>query len=102
MDTYNGVYVVTNPWEAALSPDGKWLYTIYAGTNDMNVSDVIDDDYKEIERSGQAVRLGQNPRAIRVSPDGKTVFVYNAMDFEVAFYEPSMSLRGKVKVCDPP
>ena len=39
MDTYNGVYVVTNPWEAALSPDGKRLYTIYAGTNDMNVSE---------------------------------------------------------------
>src|SRR5258708_6236025 len=30
LDTYNGVYVVTNPWEAALSPDGKRLYTIYA------------------------------------------------------------------------
>ena len=48
MDTYNGVYVVTNSWEAALSPDGKRLYTIYAGTNDMNVSAVIDDDYQEI------------------------------------------------------
>src|SRR5437588_3372897 len=35
MDTYNGVYVVTGPWESALSPDGKRLYTIYAGTNDM-------------------------------------------------------------------
>ena len=55
MDTYNGVYVVTNPWEAALSPDGKRLYTIYAGTNDMNVSEVVDDDYKEIERVGRAV-----------------------------------------------
>src|SRR5262249_49494828 len=28
LDSYNGVYVVTNPWEAALSPDGKRLYTI--------------------------------------------------------------------------
>ncbi len=65
MDTYNGVYVVTNPWEAALSPDGKRLYTIYAGTNDMNVSEVIDDDYKEIERVGFAVRVGQNPRRAR-------------------------------------
>ena len=46
MDTYNGVYVVTNPWESALAPDGKRLYTIYAGTNDMNISAVIDDDYQ--------------------------------------------------------
>src|SRR5437773_8943459 len=26
LDTYNGVYVVTNPWESAISPDGKTLY----------------------------------------------------------------------------
>src|SRR5262245_5002897 len=36
LDTYNNVYVVTNPWEAALSPDGKRIYTIYAGTDDMH------------------------------------------------------------------
>src|SRR5262249_52973074 len=34
LDTYNGFDVVCNPWEAAVSPDGKLLYTIYAGTND--------------------------------------------------------------------
>jgi YVTN family beta-propeller protein len=103
MDTYNGVYVVTNPWEAALSPDGKRLYTIYAGTNDMNVSDVIDDDYKEIERVGSAVRVGQNPRAVRVSPDGQTVYVYNTLDFEVGIHEAAtMKVQAKVKLCDPP
>ena len=51
----------TNPWEAALSPDGKRLYTIYAGTDDMNVSEVIDDDYKEIERIGGAVQRRPEP-----------------------------------------
>jgi YVTN family beta-propeller protein len=103
MDTYNGVYVVTNPWEAALSPDGKRLYTIYAGTNDMNVSEVIDDDYKEIERVGQAVRVGQNPRAVRVSPDGKTVYIDNALDFEVSFHDAATMRRvAAVKVCEPP
>jgi len=103
MDTYNGVYVVTNAWEAALSPDGKRLYTIYAGTNDMNISDVIDDDYQEIERVGRAVQLGQNPRAVRVSPDGRTVYVYNALDFAVGVYDAdTMRPRGSIKVCDPP
>ena len=43
MDTYNGVYVTTNSWEADISPDGKRIYTIYAGTNDMNVSTVVDE-----------------------------------------------------------
>jgi YVTN family beta-propeller protein len=103
MDTYNGVYVTTNPWESALSPDGKRLYTIYAGTNDMNVSQIIDDDYQEIERVGQAVRLGQNPRAVRVSPDGRQVYIYNTLDFAVAIHDAATMRRlATVPVCDPP
>lgn len=103
MDTYNGVYVVTNPWEAALSPDGTRIYTIYAGTNDMNLSAVVDDDYQEIERIGRAVRLGTNPRAIRVSPDGATVYVYNALDFAISFHQAeTMKTLATVKVCAPP
>jgi YVTN family beta-propeller protein len=103
MDTFNGVYVVTNPWESALSPDGKKLYTIYAGTNDMNVSDVDDDDYTEIERSGFPVRVGQNPRAVRVSPDGKVVYIYNTLDFSVSFHRAgTMQRLADVPVCKPP
>jgi hypothetical protein len=102
MDTYNQVYVVTNAWEADISPDGKRLYTVYAGTNDMNVSDVIDDDYKEVERVGRAVRVGQNPRAVRVSPDGQRVYIYNTLDFAVSVHDRDMRPLGTVKVCDPP
>jgi YVTN family beta-propeller protein len=103
LDTYNGVYVVTNAWESALSPDGKRLYTVYAGTNDMNISEVVDDDYKEVERLGHAVSVGQNPRAVRVSADGRTVYICNALDFEVTVHEAeSLRLVGKVKVCQPP
>jgi YVTN family beta-propeller protein len=102
MDTFNGVYVVTNPWETALSPDGKRIYTIYAGTNDMNVCDVLDDDYKEIQRVGGPVRIGQNPRAVRVSPDGKTVYIYHALDFSVGVYDADMKKLDAIKVCEPP
>ena len=103
LDTYNGVYVTTNPWETALSPDGKRLYTVYAGTDDMNVSRVIDDDYQEIAPIGRPVQVGKNPRAVRVSPDGKTVYVLNALDFSVSvFNADSMRLLGSIKVCDPP
>jgi YVTN family beta-propeller protein len=102
LDTFNGVYVVTNPWEAALSPDSKHIYIVYAGTNDMNVCDVIDDNYKEIERISLPVRVGQNPRAVRVSPDGKTVYVYNAMDFAIGFHDANGRLQTTVKTCDPP
>jgi YVTN family beta-propeller protein len=103
LDTFNNVYVVTNPWEAALTPDGSRIYTIYAGTDDMNVSQVIDDDYKEIERLGSATTVGKNPRAVRVSPDGKTVYIYNAMDFAVVAYRVEGTQRiGSVTCCDPP
>jgi YVTN family beta-propeller protein len=103
LDTYNGVYVVTNAWEAALAPDTRRIYTIYAGTNDMNVSAVVDDDYAEVERIGSAVRVGQNPRAVRVSPDGKRVYIYNTLDFAVGVYDAgSMRLATSIKVCPPP
>lgn len=102
MDTYNGVYVVTNSWEADISPDGSRIYTIYAGTNDMNISKVLDDGYKEIERIGGPVRLGTNPRAIRVSPDGEKVYVYNALDFAVTVHDADMRKLATIKVCEPP
>jgi YVTN family beta-propeller protein len=103
LDSYNGVYVTTNPWETALSPDGKRLYTVYAGTDDMNVSTVIDDDYREIEPVGLPVQVGRNPRAVRVSPDSKTVYVYNTLDFAVAIYRAdTLRLAGTIKVCEPP
>ncbi|HZT81765.1 MAG TPA: c-type cytochrome [Gemmataceae bacterium] len=103
LDSYNGSFgnVVCNPWEADLSPDGKRLYTIYAGTNDMNVSTVLDDDYKEIEAVRGLVRVGRNPRAVRVSPDGKAVYVCNAMDFSVSIHDADLRKLGEVKVCAP-
>lgn len=102
LDTYNGVYVVTNPWEAAVSPDGSRLYTIYAGTNDMNVHRLLADDYKEVERVGSARRVGTHPRAVRVRPDGKEVYVYNTLDFEVGVYDADMKRLAAVPVCKPP
>jgi YVTN family beta-propeller protein len=102
MDTFNGVYVVTNPWESAVSPDGKRFYVIYAGTNDMNYCNLVNDDYKEIERVGNAVRVGQNPRAVRVSPNSKNVYIYNAMDFSVRVYDANMKLVKEIKTCEPP
>ncbi|HEV3144897.1 MAG TPA: c-type cytochrome [Gemmataceae bacterium] len=103
LDTFNEVYIVTNPWEAAVSPDGKRIYTIYAGTDDMNVSSVIDDGYKEIQRMGSAVTVGKNPRAVRVSPDGENVFIYNALDFNVGIYQADgMKLLATVATTSPP
>jgi YVTN family beta-propeller protein len=103
MDTFNGVYVTTNPWEAAMSSDGKRLYIIYAGTDDMNVCNVIDDDYREIERTRLPFQVGRNPRAIRLSPDNKLVYIYNVLDFAVTVHQAdTMQLLDTIKVCEPP
>ncbi len=91
MDTFNGVVAVSNPWEVAVSPDGKRLYSVYSGTNDMNVCEVLDDDYRELSRKA-AIPVGNHPRAVAVSPDSRTVYVYDTLDFRVRFIDAE-SLR---------
>jgi len=98
MDSFRNVYVVANPWEVAVSPDGKRLYIIFAGTNDMFACNVVDDDYLEVEYAG-GLRLGANPRAIRVAPDGETFYVYQALDFKVNAYSArTLKETGEVSV----
>ncbi|MCA9080653.1 MAG: c-type cytochrome [Planctomycetaceae bacterium] len=86
MDSFRGTYVVANPWEVALSPTGDRLYVVFSGTDDMFICDVLDDNYRELEYAG-GLRLGANPRAVRVSADGSRFYVYNALDFTVVGYD---------------
>ncbi len=86
-----------------MSSDGKRFYLIYAGTDDINVCRVVDDDYNEIERLGLPRQIGHNPRAIRLSPDDKLVYIYNALDFSVGVYEADTLKRlAEIPVCKPP
>jgi len=103
MDTYNGVYVTANPWETAITPDGKKIFTIYAGTDDVNVSTVIDDDYREMDRDSLPFKVGKNPRAIRVNPSGSEMYIYNTLDFNVGVYSlPGLRKEASITVCPPP
>ncbi|MGH9362856.1 MAG: YncE family protein, partial [Thermoanaerobaculia bacterium] len=86
MDTFNGFAAVANPWEAAVSPDGNRLYSVYSGTNDMHVCDILDDNYRELSRKA-TLRVGNHPRAVAVSPDSGTVYVYDTLDFRVRFID---------------
>ncbi|MCA8997182.1 MAG: beta-propeller fold lactonase family protein, partial [Planctomycetaceae bacterium] len=102
MDSLRGTYVVANPWEVAVSPDGQTLYAIFGGTDDMFVCDVLDDNYRELEYQS-LLRTGSNPRAVRVSPDGETFFIYNALDFRVDAYDAdSLKLSWSVQVTECP
>ncbi len=101
LDTYNGVIAVTNPWEAALSPDGTRLYTVYAGTDDMNVSRVLDDDFIESEPIGRLFRVGKHPRAVKLSPDGQEVYISNTLDYAVAVFDADGKKLATIPVCTP-
>ena len=102
MDSFLGAVVTANPWEVAVSPDGKQLYIVFAGTDDMFACNVLDDDFREVQRR-DFLRTGRNPRAVKVSPDNKTFYVYNALDFQVVAYDTkSLSPTHEITVTDNP
>ncbi|MEX1229259.1 MAG: beta-propeller fold lactonase family protein [Planctomycetaceae bacterium] len=102
MDAFLGALVTANPWETGISPDGKQLYVVFAGTDDMFACNVIDDDYRELNYRAY-LQIGKNPRAVRVSNDGKTVYVYQSLDFNIAVIDAeSMKVRGTIEVCENP
>jgi YVTN family beta-propeller protein len=102
MDSFISTHVTANPWEIAITPDARRLFVVFSGTNDMYACEVIDDDYREIRHRATMV-LGNNPRAVRVSPDGSAVYVYNALDFNVVQYDTN-TLRSvaTIKVTESP
>src|SRR5262245_53028653 len=102
MDAFLANLVTANPWEAAISGDGKQFYVVFAGTDDMFACDVIDDDYREIGYR-KLVRLGRNPRAVRVAPDGQALYVYNDLDFAVVAYDTkSLAPKATIAVTENP
>jgi YVTN family beta-propeller protein len=99
LDAFNNGRAVCNPWEAALSPDGTRLFVIHAGTNDLNVARLVEEDGGRLERVGHLVGVGQNPRAVRVSPDGNAVWIYAALDYELTCHDAgTMRVLARIKV----
>ncbi|MFN9719817.1 MAG: hypothetical protein ACK58L_14045 [Planctomycetota bacterium] len=86
MDSFRGARVTANPWDCDVASDGSFLCVVFAGTNDMYVARVINDNFSELDYSNGMV-VGNNPRAVRITPSGKTAVVYNALDFEVVEYD---------------
>ena len=102
MDSFRQTQVTANPWECAITGDGRRFFVVFAGTDDMFVCDVVDDDYNEIEFL-RSMRLGRNPRAVRVAPDDRSFYVYNALDFQVVAYDTStLEKQAVINVCDNP
>jgi len=98
MDSVSGVRVVANPWEVAPSPDGRFLYVVFSGTDDLYVCSILNDDYRELTHH-KTLRTGSNPRAVRLSADGRQLMIYNALDFTVdVFNADSLELTRSIPV----
>jgi YVTN family beta-propeller protein len=98
LDSFGGNRVTANPWEVTVSPDGRSLFIVFAGTDDMFVCEILDDDYREITPR-KLLQIGSNPRAVRVAPNGKTAYVYNALDFNVVAYDVAkLEVRASIPV----
>jgi len=96
MDSFRGALVTANPWDCTISADGRQFYVVFAGTDDLFVCDVLDDDYREIAYREHIV-VGRNPRAVRTTPDSSRFYVYNALDFNVVGYD-ARSLKEVARI----
>jgi YVTN family beta-propeller protein len=102
MDSFVSVFVVANPWEVAVSPDGKTLLAVFAGTDDLYVCDVLDDNYRELSFR-KVLNLGHNPRAARFAPDGERIYIYNTLDFTIVEYDTrTLKKQATIAVCRNP
>ena len=62
------------PFAAALSPDETRLFVVHAGSDNVSVIDLADNQ-------GLAnISVGASPRGIAFTPDGSTLFVNNVLD----------------------
>jgi YVTN family beta-propeller protein len=61
-----------SPIEMALSPDGRLLYVVCQGSDDVRVIDT------QTNKVVGGVAVGRVPRGITVSPDGRQLYITNA------------------------
>ena len=102
MDSFRGVLVTANPWAGAVTPDGSRYYVVFSGTDDIFSCNVLNDDYRELSYHDY-FQTGRNPRDVQVSPDGRELYVYNALDFNITVYSTdSHKLLAKIPVCENP
>ncbi len=80
-DKKNDTIITSNPYDVVFHPNGNKAYVVMSGSEDLVVFD--------LNRGGNATQIlrrieGNNPRGAVISPDGKTVYVNNAMSHDLA------------------
>ncbi len=69
---------VNMPFAVAFSPDGRLLYVVNSGSNDLSIVDL------ESDLGVGHIALGDNPRGIVLTDDGKRAYVLNALSNDVS------------------
>jgi len=64
------------PWDVALARSDTELWVVNAGSNDVSVLDISNP--ARVRRAGH-ITVGDNPRGIVASPDGKWIYVNNTL-----------------------
>ncbi|MEE8452082.1 MAG: beta-propeller fold lactonase family protein [Thermoguttaceae bacterium] len=86
---------VCMPFAAAVSPDGRHLYVVNAGSDDLSVIDLY---------TGLGVGhldVGHNPRGIVLTPDGETAYVSNHVSNDVSVIDlASLTVRKTIQVTE--
>jgi YVTN family beta-propeller protein len=88
---------VSLPSAAAISPDGRLLYVVNAGSDDVSVIDL------EVGMGIGNMRVGSNPRGIVLSPDGLRAWVHNALSDDLSILDlTSLEEVGRIRVTTNP
>jgi YVTN family beta-propeller protein len=61
------------PFDGAVTPDGKQLWVVNAGSNDISVVDLA------ARRLTAHIQVGDNPRGIVLAPDAQSAYVNNTL-----------------------
>ena len=69
---------VNMPFAVAFSPDGRLIYVVNSGSNDLSIVDL------ETGLGVGHIELGDNPRGIVVTSDGRRAFVLNALSNDIS------------------
>jgi len=69
---------VNMPFAVAFSPDGRLLYVVNSGSNDLSVIEL------ETTVGVGHIELGDNPRGIVLTGDGKRAYVLNALSDDIS------------------
>jgi YVTN family beta-propeller protein len=67
-----------NPWDAAVTADGRRVFVVNAGSDDVQVIDL------QTGRCLAQIDVGRNPRSIVLSVDGKCAYVHNSLSNDIS------------------